>query len=386
MHPHEEHLALVTLTPRAAERLGIETAKVERRPVRQQRTFAGEIVVPIGKSVAVSAPFPGTLEQSGDADLPAPGSRVTAGQPIFSFVPLLLPERYVPTPAESAQMADARASLAQAQTTAAGDVNRAEAEVAGAQIALNRAERLLEDRAGSARAVDEARAAHQIATETLNAARIRQQTLDRLSLDIEGGTARPVPLTAPQTGLLQNINVSLGQTVTAGTVLFEVVDLDRVWIRVPVYVGLLNELDTSAEAAIGSLAGEPWSSPRTAAPIAAPPSADAQSSSADLFYQLDNPDRALRPGQRVGVTIPLTGDEARLTIPFAAVLYDMHGAAWVYELVEEHTFQRRRVLLAWTDDKMAVLERGPEPGTEVVIAGAAELFGTEFGHGSSGGH
>jgi len=30
---------------------------------------------------------------------------------------------------------------------------------------------------------------------------------------------------------------------------------------------------------------------------------------------------------------------------------------------------------------MAVLDHGPAPGTRVVTAGAAELFGTEFGVG-----
>jgi len=30
-------------------------------------------------------------------------------------------------------------------------------------------------------------------------------------------------------------------------------------------------------------------------------------------------------------------------------------------------------------ESLAVLARGPAPGTKVVAAGAAELFGTEFG-------
>jgi hypothetical protein len=36
------------------------------------------------------------------------------------------------------------------------------------------------------------------------------------------------------------------------------------------------------------------------------------------------------------------------------------------------------VLVEREIDGIAVLERGPKPGTQVVVEGAAELFGTEF--------
>jgi hypothetical protein len=117
-----------------------------------------------------------------------------------------------------------------------------------------------------------------------------------------------------------------------------------------------------------------------ALPVAAPPSADPASASVDLFYEL--PGGMLRPGERVGVTLPLsTNAERALVVPLSAIVRDMSGGAWVYEQTDSVKFARRRVELARVVGSRAVLARGPRKGTRVVTAGAAELFGTEFGAG-----
>ena len=43
--------------------------------------------------------------------------------------------------------------------------------------------------------------------------------------------------------------------------------------------------------------------------------------------------------------------------------------------------ERARVEVAFQNDEWTVLRRGPEQGTEIVVNGVAELFGTEFGAG-----
>jgi hypothetical protein len=51
------------------------------------------------------------------------------------------------------------------------------------------------------------------------------------------------------------------------------------------------------------------------------------------------------------------------------------------EPTQPQKYVRRRIELLHVLDGLAVLSRGPAVGTKVVIAGAAELFGTEFGVG-----
>ncbi len=77
----------------------------------------------------------------------------------------------------------------------------------------------------------------------------------------------------------------------------------------------------------------------------------------------------------------MQGEQTGLVVPSAAIMYDIYGGAWVYVAVGERAFQRRRVLIRFSDGDRAVLAEGPAPGADVVVAGAAELYGAEFGAG-----
>ena len=85
------------------------------------------------------------------------------------------------------------------------------------------------------------------------------------------------------------------------------------------------------------------------------------------------------PGQRVGVHLALQGDASALSVPWNSVVHDVYGGSWVYTKAGENAFERRRVLPRYLVDGRLVLADGPPAGTEVVTAGAAELFGTETG-------
>jgi multidrug efflux pump subunit AcrA (membrane-fusion protein) len=101
----------------------------------------------------------------------------------------------------------------------------------------------------------------------------------------------------------------------------------------------------------------------------------------DLFYELDNADGKRRPGEKVSVRVPLQGETESSVVPASAVLYDIHGGTWVYENTAPQTFTRRRIEVRLVSDGDAILARGPAPGAKIVTAGAAELFGVEFGFG-----
>ena len=377
-HPEESDIFRVVLTPKAEERLQISTVPVELQAVPRTRTVGGEIAVPDGASVFVTAPVVGKLLLAGDSP-PLAGQSVTAGQTVFQLNPLLSPEREVPTAAERVAMANAKATLISSQITADGDVMQAEAQVEAARIALDRARRLLADKAGSARDVDDAVARLEIAAKGLEAAQARKRLLDQLTLEAEGGTAVNIPVHAPHDGILRTVSSSVGQTVSVAAPLFEVVDLKTLWVRVPVYPGQRNEFAVKSNALVRNLGSSAVGV--SVKPVSAPPSADPLSATVDLFYELPNSDGSFRPGERVEVVLPLQGETEALVVPRAAILRDIHGVAWVYVKSAEQTFERHRVEVRFTTHDLAILSQGPEAGTPVVVNGAAELFGTEFGAG-----
>jgi RND family efflux transporter MFP subunit len=370
----EAELATIILTPEAEQRLGIRPVPVERKSVSRVRTLGGDVVVLPGRSLVVTAPLAGTLEAPSDTTPLVPGQRVTKGQVLFSLQILL-------TPPDRVRLAEVLVSLAGSRVDAEGQVERTRVQVDAAKIAVARAEQLVRDKAGSHKALDEAQAQLGIAQATLHAAEAHRDLLVQTTLDAEAGKLVSLPVESPQDGILQDVAVSGGQTVTAGTRLFEVVRHDVVWIRVPVYVGDLSSIDTGQAARVGELAGADPSTARVANPVVAPPAANAAAATADLFYELPNSDGSLRPGQRLGVVLPLRADEDSLVVPWSAVLHDIHGGTWVYEATGPQTFIRRRVQVRYVVDSVAVLATGPKPGAMVVTDGAAELFGTEFGFG-----
>ncbi len=68
----------------------------------------------------------------------------------------------------------------------------------------------------------------------------------------------------------------------------------------------------------------------------------------------------------------------RLTMPYAAVLYDPEGGTWTYVNSSPLVFMRHRIVVDFIEGDVAVLSEGPKAGSAVVTVGAEELFGSEL--------
>ena len=87
--------------------------------------------------------------------------------------------------------------------------------------------------------------------------------------------------------------------------------------------------------------------------------------------------------QRLGIqTAPIREEQVngtqRKVIPYAAVIYDLHGETWTYTRPEPLTFVRQAITVERIDGDRAILVDGPPAGTEVATVGVAELYGTEY--------
>lgn len=350
----EAELTTVTLTPEAEKRLGVVTVAVERRSVQQTRTVGAEIVPASGSLLSIAAPVAGSLQPAGTVLVA--GAFVSRGQPLFRLVPLQPSERDAGVDAQqAADSAAARRDMA---------ANRA-----------RRAEQLVRDGAGSRRALEEAQADLAIADAELKAAR------ERAALATQGGAAGGVSIEAPDSAAVQAVHVRERQTVAANTPLLDLVRLSPIWVRVPIYAGESSDIDRSAPARVVGL-GEPVTAEGLPAePIPAPPSANARLASVDLYYRIANSDRRFRPGERVSVRLARRGGVEGLVVPKAALLHDAYGGTWVYVARDGQVYARQRVAVTDVNGPIALLSRGPAPGSRVVTDGAAELFGVEFGAG-----
>ena len=372
--PKEAELATVTLTPEAEKRLGVALATVERKAVPRTATYAGEVMIPTGRLIAVTSPFVAMIKLSAEGgstnEVPLePGMTVKEGQPVLALVPILSPE--------------ARAQIAPLVIEAEGQVKQALDQLKIAKLDLDRNEGLHRDRIVGPAAVEDSRNRHGLQEKILKVAQDRLATVNRVAADAEKGVGNEQMIVSPAKGVLQNVHVTPGQKVAAGAALFEVAGLDPVWVKVPVYVGDMNKLAADKPATIGGLSDPPGApGERPGKPVAAPPAADPLAATVSVYYSVENKDGAFRPGQRVGVVLPLRGEETSLTIPHGSLLWDYHGGAWVYEKVGDHAYARRRVLVDRVVGESVVLVSGPKVGAKIVTDGAAEIHGEEFKYGN----
>ncbi len=225
------------------------------------------------------------------------------------------------------------------QAIADGEVARTAAQARLAKIAFTRADALVLEEAGSIRARDEAAAALAAADAALTASRQQRQLL------------------GPPIAALNSQST--------------------VWVRVSVFGSDIDAVQHSAQVMVQPL-GE-GGAQRTARPVQALPSADAAAGTVDLYYTLPNHDRTYRVGQRVAVDLPLGNRMKGLSVPSSAIVRDIHGGEWVYQKTAQDTYVRQRIAVTSEVNGQALLSQGLARGAEVVTAGAAELFGTEFG-------
>lgn len=226
------------------------------------------------------------------------------------------------------------------QVAADGEMARTRAQLGLARIALERAAALVREEAGSVRARDEAAAALAAAKAAADAASAQRRLL--------------------------------------GPAIRSLANQSSLWVRVPVFGSDVAAIERARAVTIRPLGNT--GAPRAARPVPAPPSANAVAGTVDLYFALDNRDRAYRVGQRVGVTLPIAGSTTDgLSVPTSAIVRDIYGGEWVYARTAPDSFVRQRIEVASTQGDRAILARGLAPGADVVTAGAAELFGTEFG-------
>ena len=203
--------------------------------------YGGEVVIPPGQAIVVASPLSGILK--GTVEL-KPGMKVQSGQKLLELLPLLTPE--------------GRANLAASKVDAEGLVKNSQTQLDAARIGLDRAKALLKDEAGSKRMVDEAQAVFDLAQKSFEAATAPRDLLVQVMGDFDRGTASPVAIECPGDGILRNVTIRPGQTVPAGATLFEVIDTGKVWLRVPVYVGDLDELNLNVDVTVGAPLGQAW--------------------------------------------------------------------------------------------------------------------------------
>lgn len=367
----------VSLSPEAVQRLGITLAPVEERPMPLAIEVPGECAIPPGRRLVVSAPFAAELQPLGDATWEI-GARRQGGSALIGLAQAVPPDREILSRAERVQSERVDVDLELARANAEGRLATARARVDVARRALDRAEALVAEDAGSVRALDSARAEHAYAQAELTSATAALDVLEAASGDAPPQAPVPVALEAPISGTITAVFAAQGQIVPAGASLCELSQLDELWVRADLREDERASLLPGSPASVRPLGRTASGSERAGREISGPPTANPLAGTVSAWYAIDNSDGAYQPGQRVVLTVEMTEETTSTVVPFASILFDTHAQPWVYVSLGAGQYSRARVELSRIAGELAVLARGPRPGEQVVVAGAAELYGAEY--------
>ena len=349
----------VVVPPEQQQAIGLKKNPAEVRELRDAIRTTGWLVARPGSEVVVRAPLTGFVAPPKEANAFSLGRHVSRDETMARLQVFLSPQ-------EEAQLVAAkedadtviRQSLASLKI-AREQLRRLERE----SVPVVRETRLQELREIVARA----QAAYDEAQEKLPFLPSEPYG-EKLKL-------REVLIPAPRDGNILRVDVAPGQLVLQGDRLWTVADWSKLWIRVPVFVADLPRIRQRQAVRVVSIGTR---TARDATPVEWPQASRDGRQTVDLFYEIDNAQRSLRPGQAVEVTLPLSDKVRRLVIPQTAILWGDDGSAAVYVQTAVDHFRRRKVVLGRLVDELVVVRAGLEEGDVVVTTGAEALFGEEF--------
>ncbi len=349
----EKQAAVVKLSQE--QRTLIELKVEPARPGRVSAAIVlnGEITADQERSVSVASRVAGIVR-----DVPARvGDRVRAGATLAVM--------------ESAAGAEAEAAYAAA---------RSKLGLADAQAAREQA--LFGKRVSSQQDLQVAR---QAAAQAAIALREADRKMRLLGLD-PGSHGRPsagavrLAVTAPFDGTLIDRKVAAGDQVSEGAPLFQLADLDRVWVVAAAYERDIAQLRVGqpAEVALAAYPGRTfhgrlaWISDVI----------DERSRTLSIRVELENAERLLRPGSFAQVSVVAPQAPGTLVLPVDAVLREKADHI-VFVQSGDDEFQRREVKLGGHSAEAVEIVSGLKPGELVVTNGAfallSELLKSSFG-------
>ncbi len=300
--------ANVSLPPERQQLIGVQTGMAEERPIGRTVRTVGRVAVDETRLYRITTKFDGYIEK---LFVDYTGKEVRRGQPLFSV--------YSP------------------------------------DLLATQQEYLLAVRAA------------QQSPELLQAARQRLRLWDISDAEIgelqRSGTPRKsLTIGSPTTGYVLSKAAVEGGRVTAGEPMFEIANLDRLWVLADVYESELPfvRLGSLATMTLSYVPGRTWSGRVSFIP----PTVDPMTRTVKVRAEFDNRDGALKPDMFADVQIQQPAHDA-VVVPSSAVLAT--GTRSIVFVVKPNgSFEPREVEIGASNDQFAEVRRGVRPGEKVV--------------------
>ena len=334
--PAKNDPMVVQLAPKALEAAGLSTGKPKVSPRRTVVVATGTLDFVPSHVARIGSQLPGRVSSV----LVAPGQQVTRGATVA--------------------------------VVDSADVGRARADVLASRVRLkrwdeevSREERLFAGRASSERELFTARAERSVAQVEVKAAEDRLHIFGART----SSGASSLPLVAPLSGKVLDVQVRIGQTITASDTVVVIGETDQLWLAIDIYERDIAKVRIGDDVRV--------------LPIAFPDRVfegkvdhlgavvDAERKVIEGRVVLNNPDGILKPGMTVTARVlggAMDNGKTVLTVPRGA-MQAIDGLPYVFVELEKGKYELRPVERGADLDDGVEIVRGLNGQETVVVEG-----------------
>lgn len=359
----------------------MKLAQVEAKTVARQIVSTGRVVATPERHAVVSPPVEGII--TGLQPLPRIGQAVSKGQ-------LLAVVQQTPAAGDTGQIAAANAQvrienarLEAERRRLAQDVNETQARLTLAKNEYDRAQKLHRDGIVSLSEVQTAETNFKATSADAAAAQDQLKALNDSSAIVPADNTTRFEIRAPLTGTLTAVHKSPGERAASGEAVFEIVNLDEVWVEAPIFEKDLHRLAIGKPAFFTTVAVP--DTEYTGSLVNIGSVIDEHLRAATVIFSVTNPRRELRIGMQANLRLDAGDQIEAALIPREAVL-DHEGKKIVYVLRSGEAFERREVKVGDEYGATIAVLSGLQPGERVVTQGAYQLKLQELRPANAGAH
>ena len=290
--------------------------------------------------------------------------------------------------AESNLRSTQGAAVPDAAVKAQTDVDSAREARDAAKKVLDSREQLFKEGALPGRQVDDSRLAYVQAESQLRAAQEHLRSLESVSKEEQVKTAEAQVqsakshyqsqeaqvqysrITSPINGVISDRPLYPGDIAAAGMPLATVIDISRVIARINVPEADASFVKVGQRAVISQTDnGEPVDGRVKVVS----PSTDLNTTTLQVWVEIDNSDERLKPGATVHAAIITEEYKAATVVPVAAILPGEEGGTAALTVTPDGIAHKKAVKLGVREGNQVQILSGVTPGEEVVIAGGLGL-------------
>ena len=196
------------------------------------------------------------------------------------------------------------------------------------------------------------------------------QRLGRVQSRLVGDPPPSVEVLAPMTGVVDVLNVTIGQSVEPTTVLYRISDRTQVNVVARVYEEDLGKVRPGQNAHVQALSYPDQTF--SGKVVLVGPTLDPLSRTVEVWVRLANPKGLLKPNMFARASIVLKQNDAALAIPNAAII-EANGEKFVF-VHQNGKFDRVEITTGASDDAYTEVTEGLVPGDEVVTQGNRQIY------------